>query len=132
MNLVVDTSVIIAVIANEAHKNQLVKISKGADLLAPSALHWEIGNAFSAMFKRNRMTLEQARAALLVYNQIPIRFFDVSLEKALKLSDMLGIYAYDAYVILCALENNSPLVSLDAGLLGAAQRAGVKIIEVKT
>ncbi len=130
MNLVVDTSAIIAVITNEAHKKQLIKISKGADLIAPSSLHWEIGNAFSAMFKRNRLTLEQATIALAAYNQIPIRLFDVGLASALDLSHRLSIYAYDAYVIGCALEHNCPIVSLDKGLLGSAQRAGVKIIEV--
>jgi len=57
MNLVVDTSVIIAVITNEEHKRQLINLSKGADLIAPPSLHWEIGNAFSAMFKRKRISL---------------------------------------------------------------------------
>jgi uncharacterized protein with PIN domain len=49
MNIVVDTSVIIAVITNEPHKPQLIDITREVDLLAPLSLHWEIGNAFSAM-----------------------------------------------------------------------------------
>ena len=103
MNLVIDTSVIIAVITNENHKSQLIMLSKGADLLAPSSMPWEIGNAFSAMFKRNRITLKQATGALAAYNQIPIRFYDVSLSTALDLARRLNVYAYDAYVIVCAL-----------------------------
>ena len=130
MNLVVDTSVIIAVITNENHKSQLIMLSKGADLLAPSSMPWEIGNAFSALLKRNRITLKQATAALAAYNQIPIRFYDVSLSTALDLAHRLNGYAYDAYVIACALKHSSPIVSLDNGLLDAAQRAGVETIEV--
>jgi hypothetical protein len=64
MNLVMGTSVIIAVITNEDHKGQLIGISKGADLIAPASIHWEIGNAFSLMFKRNRIGLERATSAL--------------------------------------------------------------------
>jgi len=36
---VVDASVIIAAIANEPKKDQLVGITKGADLLAPASIH---------------------------------------------------------------------------------------------
>jgi len=39
MNLVLDTSVIIAVITNEAHKRRLIELTKAADLMAPSSLH---------------------------------------------------------------------------------------------
>jgi predicted nucleic acid-binding protein len=132
VNLVIDTSVIIAVITNEKHKDQLISLSKGADLIAPSSIHWEIGNAFSAMFKRERISLDQANAALVAYKQIPIRFYDVSLTIALEIAHRLNLYAYDAYVIACALKHKSPVVSLDNGLLDAAQKAGADIVEVGT
>jgi predicted nucleic acid-binding protein len=74
MKIVVDTSVVIAVITNEKHKEQLIVTTKGADLIAPSSLHWEIGNAFSAMFKRGRISLDQAKGAIKSYGDIPIRF----------------------------------------------------------
>jgi len=130
MNVVIDTSAVIAVITNEQHKKKLITATKGADLIAPSSLHWEVGNAFSAMFKRQRITLDQAIAALEAYNQIPIRFSDVELGIALELASSLGVYAYDAYVIGCALKHNSSLISLDDGLLEAAENAGVKVKEI--
>ncbi len=130
MNIVVDTSAVIAVITNEQHKKKLITATKGADLIAPSSLHWEVGNAFSAMFKRQRITLDQAIAALEAYHQIPIRFSDVELSIALELASSLGVYAYDAYVIGCALKHNSSLISLDDGLLEAAENAGVKVKEI--
>lgn len=128
--MVIDTSVIIAVITNEKHKGELIALSKVADLIAPSSIHWEIGNAFSAMFKRERIRLEQAQAALASYKQIPIRFYDVSLTSALEIAHRLNLYACDAYVVACALKHRSPVVSLDNDLLDAARKAGADIVEV--
>ncbi|MBM3132325.1 MAG: type II toxin-antitoxin system VapC family toxin [Chloroflexi bacterium] len=129
MNMVVDTSVIIAVVTNEEHKPALIQLTEGMDLIAPAALHWEIGNTFSAMFKRNRIDLDQVRVALKAYRQIPLRLVDMDLEAALELASNLDIYAYDAYFIGCALRHNSALLTLDKGLAEAAQRAGVDIRE---
>lgn len=131
MNLVVDTSVIIAVIANEPEKDALVAQTQGADLSAPHSLHWEIGNAFSAMLKRKRITLEQAKAAIGVYQQIPLDLVEVDLIQALELANQLHIYAYDAYIIACALNQNCSLLTLDGGLSHAAKTAGVNVLEVK-
>lgn len=67
MSIVVDTSVIISVITNEPGKSKLIKLTKGEDLIAPSSLHWEIGNAFSAMLKRNRINVNSAVKAISYY-----------------------------------------------------------------
>ena len=130
-NIVVDTSVIIAVIANEPTKPTLIRLTKGADLIAPRSVHWEIGDAFSAMFKRGRITVAQALQAVKVYRTIPIRLVDVELEQSLRIADTLGIYAYDAYLIRCALKYKSPLLSLDQRLANSAKRMKARVIEVK-
>ncbi len=131
MNLVVDTSVLIAVIANEPGKPALVAQTQGADLFAPLSIYWEIGNAFSAMLKRQRITVEQAKAALEVYEQIRLNLMEVDLVQAVELASQLNIYAYDAYIIACAINQNCPLLSLDAGLVRAAKAAGVDVLEVE-
>ncbi len=130
MNLVVDTSVIIAVIANEPEKALLVTQTQGADLFAPRSIYWEIGNAFSAMLRRQRITVEQARAAIEIYIQIPLNLTDVDLVQAVELASRLNIYAYDAYIIACAMNEKCPLLSLDSGLIRAAKAAGVDVLEV--
>lgn len=130
MDIVVDTSVIVAVIASEPQRGALIELTGGAELLAPASVHWEVGNAFSAMLKRNRIELAQALQALAAYRQIPIRFVDVELEDTLAISARFSVYAYDAYLIRCALKFNAPLLSLDKELLQAAQQAGAKVIEV--
>lgn len=131
MDVTVDTSVVIAVIANEPEKKRLIRMTEGADLVAPHSVHWEIGNAFSAMLKRGRIEMEQAAKAIEVYRQICIRFVDVELRKALYIADELGIYAYDAYLVRCAVKYGTPLISLDRGLVGAARQMGVDVMEAR-
>jgi len=130
MELVVDTSVIIAVIANEPEKDRLVELTVGMDLIAPHSVHWEIGNAFSVMLKRGRINLDQAFRAIEIYRQIPIRYVDVEMELTLELVDKFAIYAYDAYILLCALKYRSSLITLDNSLAITARLTGVKVIEV--
>jgi len=132
MELVVDTSVVIAVITGEGCREELVAATRNADLLAPSCLPWEIGNAFSAMFRRGRLSLSQARTALTAYRGIPVRLVDIDLSAALGVAHELGVYAYDAYFIACAQRQRCSLISLDGGLLAAAARASVQTIEVAT
>jgi predicted nucleic acid-binding protein len=130
LDYVVDTSVIIAVLVNEEHKSRLIGLTRGASLNAPASLHWEVGNAFSAMFKRRRLGIEQALEAIRSYEQIPIRLHDVSLSASMEIAKDLALYAYDAYFIECARKLNSPLVTLDTALREAASQAGVNVIEV--
>ena len=131
MDVVVDTFVIVAVIANEPEKGNLIELTRCADLIAPHSVHWEIGNAFSAMLKRGRIQVEQALEAIEVYRQIPIRFVDVELDQTLEIAGELGIYAYDAYLIRCGLKYTASLISLDQGLAEAAKQMGVAVVEVE-
>jgi predicted nucleic acid-binding protein len=128
--IVVDTSIVIAVAANEPLKSRLVEVTRGEELIAPATLPWEIGNAVSAMFKRKRATLEQGLALVAQYRRIPIRLVEVPLQETLELAATLKIYAYDAYVIQCARQTGFDILSLDAGLCSAARQAGVAVLEV--
>jgi len=130
MALVVDTSVILAVVLNEPTKARLIQLTTGADLIAPLSLHWEIGNALSAMLKRKRTTEEEAQAALLEYQKIPIRFLDVPLDTTLQIVAQYRIYAYDAYFIVCARQQSSALITLDKGLHTVARAAHISLPEV--
>jgi predicted nucleic acid-binding protein len=130
VNLVIDTSAIIAVLANEPEKPRLVELTTGVSLLAPQSVHWEIGNAFSAMLKRARVTLDQVRAAVAIYHRIPIRLLDVDLTEALAIAAEFDLYAYDAYLIACARKQRCSLLALDRGLVHAAKQAGVPVLEV--
>ena len=128
--IVVDTSILVAVAVEEATKPALIAATRGAELLAPASVHWEIGNAFSAMLKHNRVTVAQAEAALAVYQLIPVRFVDVDLVEAIRIADAAGIYAYDAYILACARGTGYPVMSLDRGLLTVAESLAIDVVEV--
>ena len=130
MKITIDTSALIAVITNESSKNRIIQLTTDTQLYSPMSVHWEIGNAFSAMIKRKRILLSQAKEAVDEYNKIPIKFIDVELNATLEIVEHLQIYAYDAYLIKCSQLTNSPLLTLDQGLIRVANLLGIKILEV--
>jgi predicted nucleic acid-binding protein len=134
MNITVDTSAIIAVLGDEPEKPEILRQTAGHDLFAAQSLPLEIGNACSAMLKRQRTTLAEAIASIRLYQQMQmtITLVNTDLERAMDIAAQLSIYAYDAYVIDCALSLNCPLITLDKGLIYAATTAGVTLIEVKS
>lgn len=127
----IDTSVIIAVIGNETSRQKIIKATVGYSLCAPMSVHWEIGNAFSAMLKRKQSNIKKAKIALSAYRDIPIKFIDIPLEQTLEISNALNIYAYDAYLIQCAQQTSTSLLTLDSGLKSAANQIGIHTLELK-
>ena len=130
MNIVIDTSVLIAVLTGEPEKQKLINLTKGVDLLAPASVHWEVGNALAAMLKRKKITSNQIPFVLQAYGRIPIRFIDIDLAASLQIAAEYELYAYDAYVITCARESRCRLISLDKALCLAALKARVAVLEV--
>jgi len=128
--VVADTSVIIAVIGGEPERPVLIEMTRGVRLIAPASVHWEVGNALSSMLIRKRISLDQARAALVAYGRIDIEFVEVSLEESLDLVARVGGYAYDAYLVACARARHAPLLTLDRGLARRARAAEVHVLEV--
>jgi len=129
MDITIDTSALIAVITDEPKKSRIIELTVGVNLISPHLVHWEIGNAFSAMLKRNRIILSQAQACIALYRQIPIRFIDVSLYQTIERAGQLKIYAYDAYLIQCALQTQTSLLTIDIGLKQAAKSIGLTVLE---
>ena len=130
MEIVIDTSAILAVIGEQSEKQELVRLTRGATLVAPPSVHWEVGNALSAMFKRKAIGLDQALQLLDSYTAIPIRLTDLALKQAVELAARLNIYAYDAYVIACAVNQRAPILTLDSGLRRRASELNLDVLEV--
>ena len=132
MDIVTDTSVLIAVILSEPEKEAIIKATSGHTLVGPESIRWEIGNAFSAMFKKGRVSLREAQQAMAVFEVIPIRYLDVDFRHSLKLAHDNQIYAYDAYFLDCAMRYKAPLLSLDGQITAKAKNLGINILEVRT
>jgi len=130
VTLVVDASILLAVLMSEPERDKIIELTKDVDLIAPASVHWEVGNALSSMLKRGRMTLVQAESVLKNYEKIPIRFVEVSLHESIRISADRKIYAYDAFLIACARDQRCRLISLDKALLQASRDSGIPVVEV--
>jgi predicted nucleic acid-binding protein len=130
MDIVIDTSALIAVIVDEPERTKIIELTNGKTLIGPGSIPWEIGNAFSAMFKQDRLTLDEARNGLSIFESIPIKYIEPDFPNALRLSKEINMYAYDAYLLNCAIRYKSPLLTLDRKLIAAAKNMNVDILEV--
>ncbi len=82
------------------------------------------------MFRQRRINREEAGKALELYHRIPIHLTEIDLETAIDVAHRRNTYAYDAYMIACALRHEAPLLSLDRRLNHAAREEGVQLWEV--
>ncbi len=130
MDVVIDTSALIAVIVGEPERDRIVQLTTGCSLIGPGSIPWEIGNAFSAMFKQNRLTLENAQKGLAIFEEIPLRYINADYVNALKISKQTNMYAYDAYILDCAIRSKASLLTLDRKLMNAAHNLKVRTMEV--
>lgn len=130
MDIVIDTSALVAVIVGEPERTKIVEITAGNSLIGPGSIPWEIGNAFSAMFKQDRLSLDEAQKGLSIFESIPLRYVEPDFFNSLSLSKKINMYAYDAYFLDCAIRYKSPLLTLDRKLKDAAQSINIETLEV--
>jgi predicted nucleic acid-binding protein len=130
MDIVIDTSALIAVIVGEPERNRIIKVTTGNTLIGPGSIPWEIGNAFSAMFKQDKLTLEDAQKGISIFKSIPLRYIESDFFQAVKISKQAKMYAYDAYFLDCAIRHKSPLLTLDQKLKTSAQNLNIETMEV--
>ena len=130
MDIVIDTSALIAVIVDEPERGRIIEMTAGSSLIGPGSIPWEIGNAFSAMFKQDRLTIEEAQRGLSIFNSIPLRYVEPDFDKALAISRQINMYAYDAYVLDVAVRHKAPLLTLDRRLKESANSINVETMEI--
>jgi predicted nucleic acid-binding protein len=129
--ILVDASAVLAVILEEPEKASILEATAGCEAKSPGCLRWEVGNAFSAMVKKGRLTAEESLAALKVFEMIPMQEVDVDLEEALEMALRNRIYTYDAYYLTAAKNHRVELLSLDEKMIDVARREEIKIKEIR-
>jgi len=132
MNIVVDANVYLAVILNEPEKQIIIEHTKGVDLISPEVLPYEIGNALAAMFKRKRLNKEQIMKSFDIFNTIPSYLAPVNIARALDISCMFNIYAYDAYYLELAERLKIPLFTFDKQMKNIAKNLEIKLIDIES
>ncbi len=107
-----------------------INLSIGHELIAPEVLPFEIGNALSALLKRQRITPEEFADIWYAIQKIPVDLRRIDIPQALKIASKFNIYAYDAYFLTCAFSLNSPLLTLDRRMIDVAKDLGIQTMEV--
>src|SRR2546425_10682351 len=130
MDLVVDTSAVLAVLLEEPEREALIQLTTGATLCVPPSVPWEVGNALSALVRRRLLTRAHARRVVRSFEAIPLETVGIDLERAVDLASAHGLYAYDGYLLEAARTRRAPLLTLDRALRRAAARVGLSIVEV--
>lgn len=130
VEVVVDTSAVLAVLLDEPERTALIARTQGAALLVPGSVPWEVGNGLIAGFRRRRLSARQVRDAWIAFEQIPLRLLQIAVPKALSLAEQFGLYAYDGYILEAARAQRVPLLAMDKRLRTAAAELGLEVWEV--
>lgn len=129
MDILADTNVFLAVSLNEPERGRIIRLTTDASVTAPEILPYEIGNAFSAMVKRKKLTQAEALLAEKAASLIPVRLVSVDIHASLEIATEHNIYAYDAYFLHCARTYSLPLLTLDKRMKQVAIDIGIQVLE---
>ena len=131
MDIVIDTSALIAVIVGEPERKAIVAATSGQMLIGPGSIPWEVGNAFTAMLKQRRIDVADAQRSVEIFDSIPLRYVDSDMANVVAIAAEVNTYAYDAYFLDCAARYRAPLLTLDRALRRAAERLGIKLVNLE-
>jgi predicted nucleic acid-binding protein len=122
---VVDASAVAAVLFDEPEAAPVIAGVSGA-LLAPGLLRYELASVCASKLRN-----ESKRAALTLqrYRLLPgldIEYVEPDWEALPLLARQWDLSAYDAAYLQLALKRKAPLITLDARLAGAYDKAAAK------
>lgn len=125
MTLVVDASVAIKWVVEEAGSLEAERLVRSEMLIAPDFLLLECANVLAQHQRRGRLTPDQASARLGLIARAGVRLHATSdlVAEAHRLAGALRQTAYDSLYLALALAETIPLVTADAHFADAAQPA---------
>ncbi|STZ63642.1 Predicted nucleic acid-binding protein, contains PIN domain [Moraxella lacunata] len=130
-NIIVDANILIAIGLNFSEKPTIIQGTKGANLFAPIVLPFEIGNALSAMVKREQIQIDEANECWQTIQSFPVQLLKFDMQQAINLAFANNSYAYDAYYLQLALETGFSLFTFDKKMQNIANSLSIPLIEGK-
>lgn len=119
---VIDASAIAAVLFDEPESAPVVAGS-GDTLLAPRLLHYEIASVCTTKLAREPANAKLILSRYRLLASLDIELADPDWETLPLLARQWALSAYDAAYLQLALARNAPLVTLDARLASAYDKA---------
>jgi predicted nucleic acid-binding protein len=100
MDVVLDASAIIAVIADEPEGYEVISLTQNCSIISPNVLPFEICNSLTRMVKKGIITNKEKMIDLInSFQKIPIKLIENNLKNAIEIAWIYKIYAYDAFYI---------------------------------
>jgi predicted nucleic acid-binding protein len=119
MALVVDASVAVKWVIEEALRDRALDLLADNEVIAPDLLLTEVRNALAMRVRRRLTTVAEARAAEAAFRSIPLLIEPTSelLEDAFELALRLAHPIYDCLYLALAVRRDLPLATADRRLL---------------
>ena len=129
MEIVLDASAIISVIADEPEGYEVIEITKDSIIVSPSVMSFEIVNSLTRMVKKGIIdNKEKMNDLIKSFQKIPIKFVENDLEKIIEIAWSYKIYAYDAFYLETAKRQNLPLLTFDNGMKKIGIDMGITVL----
>lgn len=117
--VVVDCSVLVALLWGEANAADAAALLKGRSLHAPSLLRYELANVARSKL-RSGTPVDVVRAGLEAFAEMKIVLHDAEPMPLFQLAERTGLTAYDAAYLWLAADLKAPLATFDRRLGEAA------------
>ena len=129
MEILLDASAIIAVIADEPEGELVINYTKDAIIVSPNVIAFELANALTKMIKRKIIDTQEKMISLIeIFETIPLKIVEVDIKETLKIAWKYKIYAYDAFYLETALRLDVPLLTFDSGMRRIGNELGIPIL----
>ena len=131
MNMVIDTSAIIASVMRGPERDALAEAASGHVLIAPGFVRWEVCQALSVMIRQKGIDVVEARRGMEILDNIPLRYVEVDMAQVLSIASRMKGVAADAFLLEIAIRYNAPLLTLDRSLGRAAESLGIDVVRLE-
>lgn len=126
--IVIDASCILSYLLNQDGSENVVATVGENELIAPSCLPYEIGNALSKLVKRKLISIYEGVSVYHEFARIPIRLLEPDIPNSIVIAGENESYAYDCYYLNIASQMVLPLFTYDDKMKETAEKKGIKCL----
>ena len=127
-DIVIDASCVLSFLLNQKESKNVVSIVGENQLVAPSCLPFEIGNAISKLIKRKLISVYEGVSVFHEFARIPIRLIEPDIPNSIVIAGESESYAYDCYYLNIASQMVLPLFTYDDKMKETAEKRGIKCL----
>lgn len=124
----IDASCVLSFLLNQDGSENVVSIVGENQLVAPSCLTFEIGNAISKLIKRKLISVYEGVSVFHEFARIPIRLIEPDIPNSIVIAGESESYAYDCYYLNIASQMILPLFTYDDKMKETAEKRGIKCL----